>query len=132
VGEWKFQNEASEVSIEWLPHGYVEAPSQFSDSPDGMLRIKFDDFSRGKGSDTFEVVLDSAKNCIDIYEFGTVKSDGSHPDVQLGTATIVGDNLIKVEATLNSPYSEWDIDTTFVRQPMPNKAVNPSGGSGGN
>lgn len=130
VGEWKFRNESSNVSLEWLPHGYVEAPH--SNSPDGMLRLKFVDSSLGSGSDTFDVVLDSEKSCIEIYEFGTVKADGSHPAEYLGTAKVVGDNLITVEATLTSRFCEWDIDCQFVNQPLPNKAVNPSGGSGGN
>jgi hypothetical protein len=128
AGEWKFRNEATVVSIEWLPHGHVEAP--VSNSPDGMLRMKWDVSNLGSGSDTFEVVLNSGKNSVEIYEYGTVKSDGSHPAKYLGTAILVGDNLIKVEATLNSRYCTWDIDSTFVRQEGANKAVNPSGGSG--
>ena len=128
VGDWKFQSESAVVSIQWLPHGYVEAP--FSNSPDGMLRINFEVTGLASGSDTFEVVFDSEENCIEIYEFGTVKSDGSHPAKRLGTATLVGDNLIKVEATLLTRSCEWDIDSTFVRQQMSNKAVNPSGRSG--
>jgi hypothetical protein len=99
VGDWKFQNESSVVLIHWLPHRHVEAP--FSKSPDGMLRISFEDTSLASGSDTFEVVFDSERNRIEIYEFGTVKSDGSHPAKRLGTATLFDDNLITVEATLH-------------------------------
>jgi hypothetical protein len=127
-GDWTFQNESAVVLIQWLPHGYVEAP--FSNSPDGMLRINFEVTGLASGSDTFEVVFDSEKNCIEIYEFGTVTLDGSHPAKRLGTATLVGDNLIKVEATLLTLSCEWDIDSTFVRQQSSNKAVNPSGRSG--
>ncbi len=118
VGDWKFQNKSSVVLIQWLPHGYVEAP--FSNSPDGMLRIRFEDSKLGTGEDTFEVVFNSEKNRIEIYEFGTVKSNGSHPATHVGTATLVGENLITVEATLHSQSCEWDIDSTFVRQQVPN------------
>lgn len=118
VGDWKFQNESSVVLIQWLPNRFVEAP--FSNSPDGMLRIRFENSKLGTGEDTFEVVLNSEKNCIEIYDFATVKSDGSHPATHLGTATLVGDNLITVQAKLHSEFCEWDIDSTFVRQEMPN------------
>lgn len=64
--------------------------------------------------------MDAEKSRIEIYDFGTVKADGSHPAEYLGTAKLVGDNLIMMEAALTSSFCEWDIDCKFVKQPLPN------------
>ncbi len=131
-GVWEFRHGKSDLGMRFLPPGHYRAP--ITNCPDGNLKVIYDGFDLGSGVFTFDVVFQPQKKQIILYEAGQVQRmqisdaaqqapgrESNDSTKSLGIARLLGENLLEIDAVIQTPFANWELKTILVKQNVLNE-----------